>query len=106
VDSLRGTVPARLDRQRFLRRKKEQEGSALLDLITANAHAVCEKAVDKVWGMHSLAKSCCKTAVRVSYLTPLFLAVSRVLWHDLLTDENGSLQNITMKAQRLKNIFW
>jgi hypothetical protein len=76
-----------------------------MDLITANAHAMCEKAVDKVWGMHSLAKSCCKTAVPVSYSTPLFIVVGRVLHHDLVAHETGSLKNMIVKARRLNKIF-
>ncbi|KAG4441173.1 hypothetical protein IFR05_003344 [Cadophora sp. M221] len=78
------SIPARLDQQRFTR-KTNKDGSVLLDLILINEDADCENMRDKVFGLHSLVKSCCKKAVPVDYSKSLIELCDGVLQHDFLT---------------------
>ncbi|KAE9364223.1 HET-domain-containing protein, partial [Stipitochalara longipes BDJ] len=65
-NAIRSSVPARLDRQR-LARKKNQDGSPILDLMFTNVNAMCVDVRDKVFGVHSLMKPCCRMAVPIDY---------------------------------------
>ncbi|KAH6717497.1 heterokaryon incompatibility protein-domain-containing protein [Leptodontidium sp. MPI-SDFR-AT-0119] len=77
------SIPARLDQQRFTR-KTNKDGSVLLDLILINEDADCENMRDKVFGLHSLVKGCCKKAVPVDYSKSLIELCDGVLQHDFL----------------------
>jgi hypothetical protein len=82
-DAIRSSIPARLDRQRLVR-KKDQDGSPILEMMMTHADAKCVDIRDKVFGVHSLIKPCCRKAVPIDYSkTPIHLC-SEVLQHHLL----------------------
>lgn len=102
--SIRNSIPAKLNQQRLLRMDKEQEGSPVLDLIFLNENAMCSDNRDKIWGMHSLVKPCCRKALPIDYISsPVELCV-KVLHHDLLCHRPKVFPFIR-SAQRLLKIL-
>ncbi len=92
------SVPATLDHQRLLR-KKDQDGSPILDLMFTNANAMCVDVRDKVFGVHSLIKPCCRMAVPIDYSkTPIHLCCE-VLHHDFLCHRSKGFAYVQYKTR-------
>jgi hypothetical protein len=102
-NAIRFSVPAMLDHQRLVR-KEDQDGSPILDLMITNADAMCVDVRDKVFGVHSLIKPCCRMAVPIDYSkTPIHLCCE-ILRHDFLCHRSKGF-NYVQITQRLREMF-
>lgn len=69
-----------------------------------NADAMCVDVCDKVFGVHSLIKPCCRMAVPIDYSkTPIHLGCE-VLDHDFLCDRSKGFAYV-QNTQRLQEMF-
>jgi Heterokaryon incompatibility protein (HET) len=83
VDSILDTVPARLCQQR-LEQGAARYNHSLLDLILRYHDAKCHDLRDKVFGLHSLVKKCCRQEVPVDYSKSPLQICQNVLQHHLV----------------------
>lgn len=84
--------------------KKEQEGSPVLDMIFLNESAMCTDIRDKIWGMHSLVKPCCREALPIDYVSSPVKLCAKVLHHDFL-HHRPKVYQFVRSAQRLLKIL-
>jgi len=75
-----------------------------LDMIFANEHAMCVDVRDKVFGVHSLVKDCCRKAVPVDYSKDPIQLCSNVLLHDFQHHRSRGFDFIR-STQRLQRIL-
>jgi hypothetical protein len=102
-NAIRFSVPAMLDHQRLVR-KKDQDGSPILDLMITNADAMCVDNRDKVFGVHSLIKPCCRKAIPIDYSKSPIHLCSEILRHDFFCHRSKGFAYV-QTTQRLREMF-
>jgi hypothetical protein len=80
---IRRSIPGRLNRQRIARQSTHSKAQPLLDLIFTYKEAGCVNPRDKVFGLHSLAASCCRKAISIDYAKSPFEIGGMVLKHHI-----------------------
>ncbi|CZR68902.1 uncharacterized protein PAC_18803 [Phialocephala subalpina] len=104
-DTIRASIPAKLDRQRITRRKSGLDGFLILDMIFVNEHAMCVDVRDKVFGVHSLVKDCCRKAIPVDYSKAPIQLCGDVLSHDFQHHRLRGFEFVR-STQRLQKILF
>lgn len=84
ADEIAGSLPKQFFDHRSDRVKKGRVSLPLLELCSKYGDAKCEDIRDKVFGLHTLADTCCRDAVLVDYSLPWYKICGTVLHHHML----------------------
>ncbi|KAE9364551.1 HET-domain-containing protein [Stipitochalara longipes BDJ] len=81
VSWIRVSLAAQLERQRRARLANVAGSDLLYNLVISHKDAQCIDLRDKVFGLHSLTKDCCKAGTPVDYNIPPYVLCGRLLHH-------------------------
>ena len=83
ADEISGSLPGQFFNDRIERATKGRASSPLLELCSKYGDAKCEDIRDKVFGLHTLANTCCRDTVLVEYSLPWYQICGTVLHHHM-----------------------
>jgi hypothetical protein len=85
ISSIMTSIPAKLCKEQSRRSedKSVENHRPLLLLCSEYGEADCADMRDKVYGLHSLAPSCCRMIVTIDYSLPLYQVYRSLLYHHI-----------------------
>jgi len=100
------SIAARLARQRRAHLANAAGSDLLYNLVISHKNAQCVDVRDKVFGLHSLTRDCCKIGTPVDYDIPPYTLCDQLLYHHFTHHQTTSTKiDVIHHSQIVHNIF-
>jgi len=100
------SIAARLARQRRAHLANSAGSDLLYNLVISHKDTQCVDVRDKVFGLHSLTRDCCKIGTPVDYDTPPYTFCGQLLHHHFTHHQTTSTKiDVIHQSQIVRNIF-